>query len=133
MLMPPVSRYMTTDPITIPRTATLADARRLMRTYGVRHLPVMEGDELCGIVSDRDLLLLERFENATPHVLLVADAMASPAFSVDRATPLDVVVSVMAEHKYGSVIVVGSQGVEGVFTGVDACNALAQVLQRATA
>jgi CBS domain-containing protein len=44
------------------------------------------------------------------------------------------VVRIMGDRKYGSVVVVGAHGVvEGIFTAVDACRALADVLDRATA
>jgi uncharacterized protein YjaG (DUF416 family) len=39
----------------------------------------------------------------------------------------------MGEKKYGSVVVAGKHGVEGVFTAVDACRALSEILQREVA
>ena len=39
----------------------------------------------------------------------------------------------MGEQKYGSVVIVGRDGVEGIFTAVDACQMLAKLLRSATA
>jgi hypothetical protein len=39
----------------------------------------------------------------------------------------------MGERKYGSVVVMGKQGIEGIFTAIDACQAFAQILRRAVA
>jgi len=50
-----VREHMTADPVTIHWFATLRDALDLCRERGVRHLPVLEADQLAGIVSDRDL------------------------------------------------------------------------------
>jgi CBS domain-containing protein len=47
-------------------------------------------------------------------------------------TSLDEVAEIMGENKYGSVVVMGRDGIVGIFTAVDACKALASVLQRAT-
>jgi len=50
-------------------------------------------------------------------------------FIVTGDVPLDEVLEIMAEKKYGSVIIVGTDGVEGIFTAIDACQAFAKMLQ----
>jgi acetoin utilization protein AcuB len=132
MLMPSVSRYMTRKPFTIERTATIADARRLMQEHNVRHLPILDGGELVGVVSERDLSLFESLANFDLEPRLVEEVMIGKPFIVTGDMPLDEVVEIMGQHKYGSVVVMGRDGVEGIFTAVDACNALAKVLQEAT-
>ena len=51
----PVADWMTHDPTTIAAEADVRTARDLMLEGGFRHLPVMEGDDLVGIVSIRDI------------------------------------------------------------------------------
>ncbi|MFN2590889.1 MAG: cyclic nucleotide-binding/CBS domain-containing protein [Actinomycetota bacterium] len=51
----PVSHWMTRNPTTIGPDAAIQDALDLMLSAGFRHLPVMEGDEVVGVVSIRDL------------------------------------------------------------------------------
>ncbi|HLB62350.1 MAG TPA: CBS domain-containing protein [Actinomycetota bacterium] len=51
----PVSRWMTPGPVTIGPDATSGEALDVMLSGGFRHLPVLEGDNLVGIVSMRDL------------------------------------------------------------------------------
>ena len=46
---------MTENPTTVDAGATVAEAAELLQTLEIRHLPVVEGSELLGIVSDRDL------------------------------------------------------------------------------
>jgi acetoin utilization protein AcuB len=134
MLMPAVSRYMTPKPVTITQTATIADAHRSMREHGIRHLPVLDAaGNLCGIVSQRDLHLIETLSDVDPASVRVEEAMEKRTFVVTGDTALDEVVEIMAEHKYGSVVIAGRQGVEGIFTAVDACRALVQILQREAA
>jgi CBS domain-containing protein len=50
-----VSKGMTRDPVTINPDASVGEALDLMLSRGFRHLPVMQGDTLVGVVSMRDL------------------------------------------------------------------------------
>ncbi len=52
----PVSQWMTRDPITAPPDMTSGEAAAAMLANGFRHLPVVEGRELKGVVSIRDIL-----------------------------------------------------------------------------
>jgi CBS domain-containing protein len=51
----PVSAWMTKDPESASPDTTLEEAAQLMLLHGFRHLPVVEGREVCGVVSLRDL------------------------------------------------------------------------------
>jgi CBS domain-containing protein len=51
----PVSAWMTKDPEQASPDTTLEDAAQLMLLHGFRHLPVLEGREVRGVVSLRDL------------------------------------------------------------------------------
>jgi acetoin utilization protein AcuB len=133
MLMPSIGRYMTTNPKTIERTASLADAHQLMRANNLRHLPVVDGGRLVGIVSERDLHLLETIAEFPLESVPVDEAATERPFIATSDMALDDVVEIMADHKYGSVIVMGHDGIEGIFTLVDACRALVDVLRQQTA
>jgi CBS domain-containing protein len=52
----PVSQWMTRDPVTATPDTTAEEAAHLMLTNGFRHLPVLEGRSLRGVVSIRDVL-----------------------------------------------------------------------------
>ena len=56
----PLAEVMTTDPTTIPPKATALEALRLMEDSGYRHLPVVAGGRLLGILSRRDLTGVEK-------------------------------------------------------------------------
>ena len=51
----PVSAWMTKDPEQASPDTTVEDAVQLMLLHGFRHLPVLDGREVCGVVSLRDL------------------------------------------------------------------------------
>ncbi|MDD9935939.1 MAG: CBS domain-containing protein [Myxococcales bacterium] len=50
---------MTATPVTIQLDAELEEAVKLMQEHGIRHLPVMDGEDLSGVVTDRDVSLIE--------------------------------------------------------------------------
>ena len=52
----PVSQWMTRDPVTATPDMTSEEAAHLMLANGFRHLPVLEGRNLRGVVSVRDVL-----------------------------------------------------------------------------
>ena len=126
--IPTISKYMTTVPRTIDSEATLLAATRLMREGGFRHLPVVQGERLLGVITDRDIRLVESFDNVDAGKTTVGEAMTEAPYAVPPETPLDEVVATMAEHKYGSAVVVQNAKVVGVFTTVDVCRALSELL-----
>ncbi|HTQ05652.1 MAG TPA: CBS domain-containing protein [Polyangiaceae bacterium] len=126
--IPSISKYMTTVPRTIDAESTLMTATRLMREGGFRHLPVVQGERLLGLITERDVRLVESFDKVDAATMTVGEAMSEPPYSVGPETPLDEVVNTMAEHKYGSAVIVQNGKVVGVFTTVDACRALSELL-----
>lgn len=126
--IPTVQKYMTASPHTVGEDQPMAVAHRMMRQHHIRHLPVLRGSKIVGVVSDRDLNFVETLKDVDPKKVLVSEAMSVSAYVVSPDSPLDEVVSAMAEHKYGSAIVVQNDKVVGIFTTVDACTAFAELL-----
>jgi acetoin utilization protein AcuB len=127
--IPTIQKYMTTSPHTVGSDQTLAYAHALLREHRIRHLPVLRGGELVGMLTERDLALIETLKDVDPQLIRVEDAMSGDVYRVKPEAPLDEVVSEMAAKKYGSAIVVQNDKVVGVFTTVDACAALAGLLR----
>jgi acetoin utilization protein AcuB len=123
-----VRSYMTPAPRTIGPLTTLSEAHQLMRAHRIHHLPVLIGDRLVGIVSQRDLLLIESLPGVDPAEVPVEDAMTRDVFVVDSATPLAKVTAEMADRRRGSAVVMHGDRVVGVFTVTDACRVLARLL-----
>ena len=130
MLMPPISRYMTRQLWTIGSGATLAAAHQLMRAHLIRHLPVMDADKLVGVVTERDLHLMETLPDADPDEVTVNEAMTEDVYVAAPDDPVADVVEHMADRKLGSAVVMAHDRVEGIFTSIDALQVLATVLRR---
>jgi len=129
-VIPQIKTYMTTTPHTIGVEQTMAHAHKIMREHHLRHLPVLKASRLVGILSDRDLHMVETLRDVDPQTVSVEDAMTQDVYAVAPDAPLDEVVKDMAIHKYGSVVIVDHAHVVGIFTTVDACRAFADMLTR---
>lgn len=127
--IPTVQKYMTMAPHSIGVEQPLSRAHAMMGEHGIRHLPVLHGGKLMGMLTERDLRLVESLAGVDPTKVKVEDAMSTVVYSVAPETPLDEVVETMGEHKYGSAVVMQNQKIVGIFTTVDACRALAELLK----
>jgi acetoin utilization protein AcuB len=127
--IPQIQKYMTAAPHSIGSEQTIATASSMMREHHIRHLPVLHGGRLLGILTDRDVSLIETFRDVDPTKVSVEEAMTEQPYSVSPEAPLDEVVETMASKKYGSAVIVQNHKVVGIFTTVDACEALGQLLR----
>lgn len=123
-----VGSWMTRSVVTIGLDDTLAAAHRLMRRHGVRHLPVVDGDRLVGIVSDRDLHIVETLSGVDPDTEVIEEAMTSAPFTVTPETAIADVAEQMADHRYGSAVVLEGGAIVGIFTTIDALRCLAELV-----
>lgn len=127
--IPSVRRYMTTCPLSIQPGQALADAQRLMQENRIRHLPVLDQDSLVGLISDRDITLIETLKDVDPTKVTVEMAMSEEVFTVSPDDLLDEVTATMASRKYGSAVVMSNDKVVGMFTTTDALSALSELLR----
>ena len=131
---------MTPDPTIVVPEASVAEAWDLMRDLDIRHLPVVEGRTLVGMVSDRDFGRMDmagifagegadalREELATPVVKI----MSADVIWVDTETDLSDVVSLLIEHKVGALPIVspGTRDVVGILSYIDVLKVLQSSLQ----
>ena len=131
---------MTPDPLTVTSQASIAEVWDLMREVDVRHVPVVQGGALVGMLSDRDLgrvdlarlLKIEgagalRQELATP----IAEVMTSHVISVEPQTEVGDVIALLLDHKIGAlpVVAAGTREVLGIISYVDVLRALQGLLE----
>jgi acetoin utilization protein AcuB len=122
-----VAKYMSVGPHTIDREQSLAAAKQLMHKTHVRHLPVLHGGKLVGVISERELDMIGALPGSKQ--LSVEDAMVPDVYVTPEDAPLEVVAADMARLKVGSAVVVKGEDVVGVFTAVDGLRALVDVLR----
>jgi len=98
---------------------SLAQAEIYMKECDIRHLPMIENDQVVGLVSERDLLRYR--EDTRYRNLTLADVINRPPFVVSDTEPLESVLGIMAKNKYGSALVTNPNSqLIGIFTTTDA-------------
>lgn len=127
--IPSIQKYMTAMPHTIGSDQNLKKAHEIMRELKIRHLPVLKAGKLVGILTDRDLALVETLKDVNPELVPVEDACSPDPYIVSPEAKLHEVCNEMARHKYGSVLVVDNHKLVGIFTWVDALNAFGELLE----
>lgn len=124
----PVEEFTTPNPITATEDMPIDEVLRSMTEHGVRHLPVLRGSEIVGLISDRDLRIARGLSSEHKIQVRAADIMTPDPIAVSADTPLDDVALTMSERKIGSVIVNEKDGtLLGIFTVTDALNALIEI------
>ena len=125
---------MTREVLTVTPETTAAEALALCRENRIRHLPVLEGGRLAGVISDRDL------RAATPALgdparaealgrLRVADGMARDVVTVRPEDPIEDAAMAMYERKIGCLPVVGEgDSLVGIVTSSDVLRAFVRLV-----
>ena len=120
--------WMTPALHSIGKDQPLAVAHRLMKEQQIRHLPVLDGGKVVGIISERDLYYLETIAEVDIETEPVEEGMTRDIYCVSPEAPLREVVQEMASRKYGCAIVVEGKKAVGIFTTTDAMHLLAAYL-----
>jgi acetoin utilization protein AcuB len=123
-----IREFMTPLPHTIGRDQPLSAAHHMMAEHHIRHLPVLSGGQLVGIVSDRDLKFVEALKDVDPERVTIEEAMSQAPYAVTPDTPLGAVVAAMATDRFGATVVMEHGRVVGIFTAVDGLRTLAKLL-----
>ena len=133
-----ISEWMTTGPIVVAPDTPVSKARELMQRKSVRHLLVMEGERLAGIITDRDIRLalpspatsLSIWEvNYLLARLAVREVMTRSVITTRPDQPVADAVRLMLKHRIGALPVMENERVVGIITGTDLHRALARMLQ----
>jgi CBS domain-containing protein len=114
---------MTSSPKTISPTTTAPDAARLMKSEDVGALPIVDGDKLVGVVTDRDLAIRVLAEGKSPDTA-VSEIASKDVVTVDPDQTLEEAARLMAEHQVRRLPVVEEDGkLVGVLAQADVAQA----------
>lgn len=119
-----LAEYMTPDPRTISGTTSAGEARKLMQSCGIRHLPVVDAQgAVCGMISSLDV--------ASPlrDALDVSCVMSRRIERIHQAESLDVAAAKMAVRKINSLLVFDGDRLVGILTTHDLLKAFVDLLE----
>lgn len=126
--IPTIQKFMTTVPHTIGAEQSLAKAVKVMNEHRIRHLPVLRGGKLVGILSERDVHLVESFKDVDPEKVTVDEAFTPEPHIVGPNAALSDVCSEMVSHRHGCVLVCDNHKLVGIFTWIDALKAFDELM-----
>ena len=123
----PVHTYMSHLPVEIDRRDTLANAITRMGEQGIRHLPVLDGPRLFGILSRHDVQVAMAAHGTAAGAISVGEACTIDPLTVAPSAAIPDVARRMVERGVTSALVVDGDVLVGIFTAVDALRLLAEV------
>jgi len=125
----PVSHIMTANVLTVNHTNSLKDAENILKSNNIRHIPVVSGDSLIGMLSLTDLMRISFVESygsgeasvdtAVYDMLTIEQVMVSNPQSVNQDATIREVAEILASQEYHALPVVDGDKLVGIVTTTD--------------
>jgi CBS domain-containing protein len=126
-----VRDWMSRQPLTVAPERPVAQVAGLMRTHAIRHVLVMDGDRLVGIVSNRDVRTPVGMEPRAAADAPVSTVMSETPVIVTAEAGLVEAARALLERRIGALPVLDDERVVGILTRSDALEALLAWAERA--
>ncbi len=132
-----VKNRMTTEVITLNPDQTLLKAMTLIQQKGIRHLPVVQGDKVVGMVTEFDVRKAGASDSSTLSVfelnylldqIKVGSFMSKKLITVSPEEPIEVAAKKIYDHKIGALPVVEKDRLIGLITSSDILETFIEVL-----
>lgn len=107
---------MTPDPIALPQTATVFDAAQKMRDASIGNVVVLNGQKVCGIVTDRDIVVRAIATGRDPRSTKLADICSRELTTLSPEDNVETAVRLMREHAVRRLPVVKDDRPVGILT-----------------
>ena len=129
----PVSHIMTKNVATINETDGLRKALKIVKDANIRHLPVVNGSEVTGIISSTDLNRLtfgglfdnqDSADEAVLDMLSIPQVMSANPTTVSVDTPIKDVAEIFTSESFHALPVVENGELAGIVTTTDMINYL---------
>jgi len=130
----PVSEIMTKTVITLNHTDELETAEKLFKTKKIRHIPVVSGDAIKGMLSYTDLLRIsfadavdeddDSVDTVVYNMFTIEQVMAKNLVSVPSTTTIKEVAEILAVKEFHALPVVDNDKLVGIVTTTDLINYL---------
>lgn len=105
-----VREVMTSNPRTVEANQPVVEAARIMKNEDVGIVPVVEGTQLTGTVTDRDIALRVIADGRDPQSTTVRDIASTKLITIDPDQELDEALRLMGQHQVRRLPVVQEDG-----------------------
>jgi CBS domain-containing protein len=110
---------MTQNPRSLSPSDTVADAARALKEEDVGSVPIVEGERLVGILTDRDIVTRVVAEGRDPSSTSVRDVASSELVTAEATSALDEALRLMAQHQVRRLPVVEQGRLVGILAQAD--------------
>jgi len=93
-----IRELMTPNPVALPGTASVHEAARAMRDAEIGDVIVIENHQVCGIVTDRDIVVRTVAETQDPDTTTLADICSHSLLTVTPTDSVEAAVRLMSTH-----------------------------------
>jgi len=114
-----VKDAMTPEVKTAQPSQSLTDVAKLMKEEDVGAVPVLDGDRLVGVVTDRDIVVRGIADGSDPHTVRVGEIASADIVTVRPDDDLDEALRLMAQHQVRRLPVVDEGRLVGVLAQAD--------------
>jgi CBS domain-containing protein len=101
---------MTSNPCSIDAEKSVAYAAKMMKEEDVGLAPIVEGDKLVGMLTDRDIAIRVVAEGKNPDQTKVREVASNQVVTIDPQQDLDEALRIMAKHQVRRLPVVEEDG-----------------------
>jgi CBS domain-containing protein len=101
---------MTSNPCTIDADKDIVYAAKMLKDENVGVAPIVEGDQLIGVLTDRDIAIKVVAEGKDPQTTKVRDVASKDTVTIDPQQDLDEALRLMAQHQVRRLPVVEEDG-----------------------
>ena len=124
----PVSTIMTENVVTLNNSDNLSTAEKLFKKHHIRHIPVVSGNELKGMLSYTDLLRISfadeieeesDIETIVYNMFTIEQVMAKMLITVSSTTTIQKVAEILAKNEFHALPVVDNKTLVGIVTTTD--------------
>ena len=124
----PVSTIMTENVVTLNNSDNLSTAEKLFKKHHIRHIPVVSGNELKGMLSYTDLLRISfadeieeenDIETIVYNMFTIEQVMAKSLITVSSTTTIQKVAEILAKNEFHALPVVDNKTLVGIVTTTD--------------
>ena len=134
----PISKIMSKDIIALRRNDDLETAERLFKRHNIRHIPVVAGDVIIGMLSYTDLLRIsfaeavyddeEDIDSTVYNMFTIEQVMAKNMVTVRSDQSIREVAEILAEKEFHALPVVDNGKLVGIVTTTDLMKYLLELI-----
>ena len=117
--MPALQEVMTETVIAADATDSLTETAKQMRDNDIGDMPVLEGNKLTGVITDRDIVIRGLAEEKNPGNTNVSDVMTSKVITASPDTDVREGVEQMQSHQVKRLFIVENEDLKGVVSTGD--------------